>query len=51
MGKIPDIDEMLAYFGDERRAPQDRGSITHGDYKIDNLVYHKTKPVIIGILE
>lgn len=51
VGKIPGMDEMLAYFGDEQCQPQDRGSIIHGDYKIDNLVFHKTKPEIIGILE
>lgn len=51
VGTTPGMNEMLAYFGDEQRQPQDRGSIIHGDYKIDNLVYHRTKPEIIGILE
>ncbi|KIW89143.1 uncharacterized protein Z519_09995 [Cladophialophora bantiana CBS 173.52] len=51
VGRIPHMDEMVAFFEDERHWPQDRGSITHGDYKIDNLVYHKTKPEIIGILD
>ncbi|KIY02906.1 uncharacterized protein Z520_01371 [Fonsecaea multimorphosa CBS 102226] len=51
VGRIPGMDEMVAFFEDERYAPQDRGAITHGDYKIDNLVWHKTKPVIIGILD
>ncbi|OAP58545.1 hypothetical protein AYL99_07635 [Fonsecaea erecta] len=51
VGRIPAMDEMVAFFEDESRRPQDRGAITHGDYKIDNLVFHKTKPVIIGILD
>ncbi|KAL3430346.1 kinase-like domain-containing protein [Aspergillus tetrazonus] len=28
-----------------------RVSLIHGDFKIDNLVYHKTEPRIIGILD
>ncbi|KIW28205.1 uncharacterized protein PV07_07885 [Cladophialophora immunda] len=51
VGRIPGMDEMVAFFEEEGRGPRDRGAITHGDYKIDNLVYHKTKPVIIGILD
>ncbi|KIW75066.1 hypothetical protein Z517_11837 [Fonsecaea pedrosoi CBS 271.37] len=51
VGRIPGMDEMVAFFEDQGSAPQDRGAITHGDYKIDNLVFHKTKPVIIGILD
>ncbi|KAK5051349.1 hypothetical protein LTR84_003001 [Exophiala bonariae] len=51
VGRTPGMDEMLAYFGDDQHQPQDCASIIHGDYKIDNLVFHKTKPEVIGILE
>jgi aminoglycoside phosphotransferase (APT) family kinase protein len=51
VGKIPHIDQVLAFFSDSRTQPKDRGNIIHGDYKIDNLVFHKTEPRIIGILE
>ncbi len=36
---------LLHFFGIQRR------TLIHGDYKIDNLVYHKTEPRVIGILE
>jgi aminoglycoside phosphotransferase (APT) family kinase protein len=51
VGQIPHIDEILAYFSDKKSQPQDRGTPIHGDYKIDNLVFHKTEPRVIGILE
>ena len=51
VGQIPYFDDMVAFFKDPRTQPTDRSSIVHGDYKIDNLVYHKTDPRVIGILE
>jgi aminoglycoside phosphotransferase (APT) family kinase protein len=48
---MPHIDEILGYFKDKQMQPKDRGTPIHGDYKIDNLVYHKTEPRVIGILE
>ena len=51
VGKIPHYDEMVAIFKDPKTQPTDRATLIHGDYKIDNLVYHKTEPRVIGILE
>jgi aminoglycoside phosphotransferase (APT) family kinase protein len=51
VGEIPHIREMLEYFGDKQSQPKDRGTLVHGDYKIDNVVFHKTEPRVIGILE
>jgi aminoglycoside phosphotransferase (APT) family kinase protein len=51
VGQMPHIDEILGYFKDKQMQPKDRGTPIHGDYKIDNLVYHKTEPRVIGILE
>ncbi|OAA56605.1 Protein kinase-like domain protein [Niveomyces insectorum RCEF 264] len=34
-----------------RNAPRDRSTLIHGDYKIDNLVFDKTYPEVIGILD
>ena len=51
VGQIPHIDEMVAFFSNIRTQPSDRSSLIHGDYKIDNLVYHAHEPRVIGILE
>lgn len=51
VGQIPHIEEILGFFRDKRYQPKDRGTLVHGDYKIDNLVFHKTEPRVIGILE
>jgi hypothetical protein len=51
VGYMPHAKEMLAYFKDPSTQPSDRGNIIHGDYKIDNMVFHKTEPRVIGVLE
>ncbi|PWY98397.1 APH-domain-containing protein [Testicularia cyperi] len=49
VGAIPDIDSFLAWFG--IHMPADENTIVHGDYKIDNLIFHPTEPRVIGILD
>jgi aminoglycoside phosphotransferase (APT) family kinase protein len=51
VGKIPHFDEMVEFFGNPKTQPEDRSTFVHGDYKIDNVVFHKTEPRVIGILE
>ncbi|KAF2013911.1 APH-domain-containing protein [Aaosphaeria arxii CBS 175.79] len=51
VGEIPHMGELKRFFEEERRQPRDRGVPIHGDYKIDNLVFHKTEPRVIGILD
>ncbi|KAF2186713.1 phosphotransferase enzyme family protein [Zopfia rhizophila CBS 207.26] len=51
VGKVPRMDEIVAFFIDPKSQPKDRAVPIHGDYKIDNLVYHKTEPKVIGILD
>lgn len=51
VGHLPHFAQMTAFFEDPASQPTDRGTLIHGDYKIDNLVFHKTEPRVIGILE
>lgn len=50
-GQLPAFDELVEFFSNERSQPYDRGVLFHGDFKIDNLVFHKTEPKVIGILD
>lgn len=51
VGQIPHFDEMMAFFADKKRQPRHRATLVHGDYKLDNMVFHKTEPRVIGILD
>jgi aminoglycoside phosphotransferase (APT) family kinase protein len=51
VGEVPRMKELVQFFSSNEAKPKDRGVPIHGDYKIDNLVYHKTEPRVIGILE
>lgn len=51
VGDLPKIQEMLSFFRTKETRPQHRSCIVHGDYKIDNLIFHKTEPRVIGVLD
>ncbi|KAI4217109.1 MAG: hypothetical protein LQ351_000418 [Letrouitia transgressa] len=51
VGRIPYFENMVAFFRQPETQPRDRTCLIHGDYKIDNLVFHKTDPRVIGILD
>ncbi|KAL4798520.1 kinase-like domain-containing protein [Aspergillus venezuelensis] len=51
VGPVPGTEDFLAFFADPKYQPRDRASLIHGDFKIDNIVYHKTEPRIIGFLD
>lgn len=51
VGDIPHFQKMVDFFSDQSKQPKDRSTLIHGDYKIDNLVFHKTEPRVIGILD
>ncbi|THH18532.1 hypothetical protein EW146_g2467 [Bondarzewia mesenterica] len=51
-GKIPQFDDMIQWY--RRNLPDERKTglrIVHGDYKLDNMVFHPTENRVIGILD
>lgn len=51
VGELPHFDDMVQFFARKSTQPRDRGTLVHGDYKIDNLIFHKSEPRVIGILD
>jgi aminoglycoside phosphotransferase (APT) family kinase protein len=51
VGPVPHFEKLLDHFANKKLQPQDRASLVHGDYKLDNMVFHKTEPRVIGILD
>ncbi|OJJ47894.1 hypothetical protein ASPZODRAFT_131494 [Penicilliopsis zonata CBS 506.65] len=51
VGELPHFADMVQFFSNKTTQPRDRGTLVHGDYKIDNMVFHKTEPRVIGILD
>ncbi|KAJ5143576.1 uncharacterized protein N7515_002363 [Penicillium bovifimosum] len=51
VGELPHFNDMVAFFSQKSMQPLDRGTLVHGDYKIDNLMFHKTEPRVIGVLD
>ncbi|KAI8945545.1 kinase-like domain-containing protein [Xylaria longipes] len=51
VGQIPHFDEILQFFADKDLQPRHRATLVHGDYKLDNMVFHRTESRVIGILD
>ncbi|KAG0046652.1 hypothetical protein BGZ83_008208 [Gryganskiella cystojenkinii] len=49
VGAIAGMEELTSWF--KSHEVPDSTSIVHGDYKMDNLVFHPTEPRVIGILD
>lgn len=46
---IPNLANLLVHYA--QQCPQSKISLLHGDFKIDNIVFHPTEPRIIAILD
>ncbi|CAG8536119.1 12688_t:CDS:2 [Acaulospora morrowiae] len=49
VGPLPRIDDRIRWF--KKNEVPDETTIVHGDFKLDNLVFHQTEPRVIGILD
>lgn len=49
VGKIPGQDHLLEWYAKE--CPTGELTIVHGDYKLDNFIFHPTEPRILAVLD
>lgn len=52
VGPVPNFESTMDWYRSHLPDESKMGvRIVHGDYKLDNLVFHKTEPRVIGILD
>jgi aminoglycoside phosphotransferase (APT) family kinase protein len=49
-GRDPNMDRIIAWLGDNI-PPGDQTSIVHGDFRIDNMIFHPTEPRVLAVLD
>ncbi|RVT94226.1 phosphotransferase [Sphingomonas crocodyli] len=49
-GRDPNMDRLVAWLPDNIPAA-DETAITHGDFRIDNMIFHPTEPRVIAVLD
>lgn len=51
VGELPHLNAIVNFLSRRPDQPADRSTVIHGDFKIDNLVFHKSLPRVIGVLD
>lgn len=51
VGRLTHFERLVDFFADAARQPRERTTLVHGDYKMDNIVFDKTEPRVLGVLE
>ena len=50
-GRDPNMDRLIAWLNANMPTDDDATSITHGDYRIDNMIFHPTEPRVLAVLD
>ncbi len=48
---IPEMERLMSWL--EQQMPEDDGrvSLVHGDYRLDNMIFHPTEPRVVAVLD
>ncbi|MBU1378744.1 MAG: phosphotransferase family protein [Alphaproteobacteria bacterium] len=47
---IPEVEKLIAWLPQTVPA-QERTSVVHGDYRLDNMIFHATEPRVVAVLD
>ena len=47
---VADMEALIEWLPDNIPAGEETVALVHGDYRLDNMIFHPTEPRIIGIL-
>ena len=50
-GRDPHMDRLIEWLPANIPADDDGTSITHGDFRIDNMIFHPTEPRVLAVLD
>jgi aminoglycoside phosphotransferase (APT) family kinase protein len=50
-GRDPAMDRLIAWLPANIPVDDDATSITHGDFRIDNMIFHPTEPRVLAVLD
>lgn len=50
-GRNPDMDRLIAWLPDNIPENDDATSIAHGDFRIDNIIFHPKEPRVLAVLD
>ena len=48
---IPSMEDLMTWLGENQPADDGKVALVHGDYRLDNLVFHHERPEIIAVLD
>jgi aminoglycoside phosphotransferase (APT) family kinase protein len=48
-GEIPEMDQLIEWLN--ARIPADETTIAHGDYRMENLIFHPVEPRVVAVLD
>ena len=50
-GRDPNMDRLIEWLPANIPADDDATTITHGDFRIDNMIFHPTEPRVLAVLD